>query len=161
MHCPDCYKLCWLVFKYSFTDYFCAGYYTKFLLYDVIITSLSSSSVDYIVWNSTRITFKETLCTCTKKKRKQRTKFCLANVYAILFTVQSPCNTTCSYRGCMKKKTILTMHDLAHRAAPNSTRSGLLSWDSCMISLELQWNISKHHTLTLFSDVREWYSCVM
>lgn len=38
--------------------------------------------------------------------------------------MQSPCNTTCSYRGCMKKKTILTMHDFAHRATPESTRGG-------------------------------------
>lgn len=38
------------------------------------------------------------------------------NVHPSWLKMQSPCNTTCRYRGCMKK-TILTMHDLpAHRS---------------------------------------------
>lgn len=67
--------------------------------YDVAL----SSTVDSTMWHGTSITLKRTLCTCTKKQN-------LSNVYPTWFTVQSPCNTTCRYRVCMK--VILTMHDL-------------------------------------------------
>lgn len=52
------------------------------------------------------------------EKKRTTEKNCLANVHPILFKMQSPCNTTCRYKGCMKK-TILTMHD--HTAYTTAT----------------------------------------
>lgn len=60
---------------------------------------------------------------CTGRTRVSRDgaggkrKYC-KNLHPSSFKMQSPCNTTCRYKGCMKK-TILTMHDLpAHWSPP-------------------------------------------
>lgn len=89
----------------------------------------SSSTVDSTMWHGTRITLKGTLCTCTKKQN-------FSNVYPTWFTVQSPCNTTCRYRVCMK--IILTMHDLtwSHSRLERRPLNTIFLFDSSEVEMQ-------------------------
>lgn len=67
------------------------------------------SSKHYVQWREKRVYR-------TYKGGAERVGKCRKSVHPSSFKMQSPCNTTCRYKGCMKK-TILTMHNLpAHRS---------------------------------------------